>query len=266
MTGCDDDTPAGRIDVPVGITDFFDGFETNETNLNQLFPEDGSRWTKLQQDNPDGNANVVELSTTLAAAGEQSLSLFAYGSLNPLSKMDIEKGGFAAVAGQTVIIEADFFIESDENLTDLLLVDFECCSCWDPDVPDNKCPGVRLMMSGGNDFLSIERGKIGGATLVQTEMAFPRSEWVNVSWEMTLSAEETEGSNILRLNGTEVLRATGMNMPNAMVFAESAASNNIDFTLQEPVFYERLQVGATANPTSADVQLYVDNVRVSVRD
>ncbi len=265
VTGCRDENP-GEFAVPVGITDFFDDFETDTRDINTLFPSDNSRWTNLQQDNPTDNENEVELTDIQAATGDQSLRFFAYGSLAPLSKMDIEKAGFAAVAGQTVTIEADFFIDSEENLADLLLLDFECCSCWDPNVPDNNCPGVRLMMSGGNDFLSIERGKIGGETLIQSAVAFPRRQWVHITWEMTLSGEEITGRNVLTINDTEIIRSNGMNLPNAEVFAAAAQAEGIDFTLREPVFYERLQVGATANPTNADVLLYVDNVRVVVRD
>lgn len=46
------------------------------------------------------------------------------------------------------------------------------------------------MMSGGNDFLSIERGKIASTTIQQTNFASPRNQWVNVQWEMTLSENE----------------------------------------------------------------------------
>lgn len=265
LTGCKDDDP-GEVEVPVGITDFFDGFETPMPDINELFPQDNSSWTKLQQDDPIGVTNEVELSTTQVADGAQSLRLFAYGSLDPLSKMNIEKEGFSAVAGQTVTLESDFFIDSDDNLADLLLLDFECCSCWDPNVPDNKCPGVRLMMSGGNDFLAIERGKIGGETLTQTDLAFPRRQWTHVTWEMTLADDEDAGLNVLKIDDVEVIRSRGMNLPNAEVFAAAARAEGTNFILREPVFYERIQVGVTANPTDRNVLLYVDNVRVSVRD
>ncbi|MFT7120553.1 MAG: hypothetical protein ACJAZ9_000727 [Neolewinella sp.] len=43
-------------------------------------------------------------------------------------------------------------------------------------------------------------------------------------------------------------------------------SKAIDFTLQEPVFYKRLLVGITANPTNIPVAVFADNVRVSIRN
>ncbi|MFK8161445.1 MAG: hypothetical protein AB8H12_03195 [Lewinella sp.] len=265
FTGCADDDTTSPIEVPAGLTDFADSFEGVGTNLDLLFPADNSRWSKFQQVNTAGGNNQAFLVDTSATDGAHALYLFAQPGNDPLSKMDIEKGGFAAVAGQTVRIEADFRINSNENLADMLLLDFECCSCWDPDVPDNKCPGVRLLFSGGNDFLSIERGKIGHETILQQQVAFPRFAWTKVVWEMTLSPEE-DGLNVLSINGEEVIRASAKNLPNATDFKEQAAGQGVDFTLQEPVFYERLQVGATAKVRGSDVALLVDNVSVSIRD
>jgi len=88
----------------------------------------------------------------------------AKASDNTLSKADIEKGGFAAPVGSTVRITAKIYIATEEPLVNVLLLDLECCSCWDPDVPDNQCPGIRLMLKE-DDYLAIERGKILGSTL-----------------------------------------------------------------------------------------------------
>lgn len=264
LIGCGDDDISIR-EVPIGITDFADSFEGVGTDLNFLFPADNSRWTNLQKVNTAGGNNLVTLVDTSATDGTHALYIFANAGNDPLSKMDIEKGGFSATAGQTVRIEADIRINSNENLADLLLLDLECCSCWDPDVPDNKCPGVRLMFSGGNDFLAIERGKIGHATIGQQQVAFPRFAWTKVIWEMTLSPED-DGLNVLSINGEEVIRASGRNLPNATDFRGQAADQGLDFTLQEPVFYERFQIGATAKASGSDVALLIDNVRVRVRD
>ena len=265
LPSCTADTVVITEPMPAEVTSFTDGFETDSPSIDLLFPADGSRWTNLQQVDPGSSPNSLSLTSDEASEGAQSLRIFARSGRDPLSKMDIEKSGFAITAGQRVIIEADIRIDSEANLADLLLIDLECCTCWDPDVPDNQCPGVRLMMSNGNDFLAIERGKIAGTTLRQTTTPFPRFTWNALRWEMVLSPEE-DGQNSLWLNGTEILRENGMNMPNAQIFAQLGADNGFDFTLQEPVFYERFQIGATANPTDNDVLLYVDNVRVRVEE
>ncbi|WP_123877396.1 hypothetical protein [Flagellimonas maritima] len=247
---------------------FEDGFETQNNSLEELFASNGSRWSLIQQTNPSNATNEISIINTEFSEGQNAIRFLAYRSDDQLSKIDIEKGGLNIGTGDKVTIKADFYINSNESLENLLLIDLECCSCWDPSVGDNygaenQCPGVRLMMSGGNDYLSIERGKISGTTLQQTNFAFPRNQWVSVQWEMTLSANEN-GLNRLLIDGTEVLNVSAMNMPNAQIFKDRFANEGIDFTLKEPTIYERVQIGATANPTAGNIELFVDNFSLSV--
>ncbi len=247
---------------------FEDGFETQNNLIDELFPSNGSRWSSIQQTDPSNATNEISISTNEFSEGQNALRLLAQQSDDQLSKINIEKGGLNITSGDKVIIKANFYINSAESLENLLLIDLECCSCWDPTVGDNfgaenQCPGVRLMMSGGNDYLSIERGKISGTTLLQTNFSFPRNQWVSVQWEMTLS-DSADGLNRLLINGTEVINETGMNMPNAAVFKEVFLNQGINFTLQEPIFYERVQIGATANPTAGTIELFVDDFSIRV--
>lgn len=258
----DADEPAEMQEDTVNFQ-FLDGFETDTNDFMNLFPNDGSRWTGTQLVNPNGAENTLALSTVQKSEGSQSLRVDVKQSDNILSKVDIEKSGFQASENSTVIIEADFYIDSDANIENLLLIDLECCSCWDPTVPDNQCPGIRLAMTGGNDYLSIERGKITGNTLTQTSFEFPRGEWVNVRWQMQLSTDNS-GSNELYINDQQVISENGMNMPNPEIFRSLFAEEGIDFELQQPVVYERVQVGATANPDAEDLVIYVDNFSINV--
>lgn len=242
---------------------FQDGFENTRGNINALFPNDGSRWSNLQIDHPSAANNEIAISTSQFSEGQSSLYILSRASDNSLSKADIEKGGFQAGRGQIVTIEADFYIDSDENIADLLLIDLECCSCWDPSVPNNQCPGIRLMMSGGNDNLSIERGKILEPTIQQTSFRFPRRQWVRVVWQLDLSDDDS-GRNQLFINDQQAISVDGVNMPNPVTFRQAFEDQGMKFTLQTPVFYERVQIGATANPTAIDIPMYVDNFRISI--
>ena len=265
--GCDKDE--NNPDEPVEESFFFeDGFETQNDLLDELFPSNGSRWSTIQQTDPTNETNEISISNTVFNEGQNSLRVFAYQSDSDLSKVDIEKNGLNIISGNKVTIKADFYIVGTEPIENLLLLDLECCSCWDPTVgnnygSENQCPGVRLMMSGGDDYLSMERGKISGTTLQQTNFAFPRNQWVTVQWEMTMSDSEN-GLNRLTINGTEVINEAGMNMPNAQIFTDVFLDQGIDFTLQEPTFYERVQVGATANPTAGNIELFVDDFSIKV--
>ncbi|NRD20276.1 hypothetical protein HNV08_09480 [Winogradskyella eckloniae] len=265
--GCDKDQNNPEEHVEESFL-FEDGFETQNDLLDELFPSNGNRWSTIQQTDPTNATNEISISTTEFNEGENALRVVAYQSDSDLSKVDIEKNGLNIVSGDKVTIKANFFIVGTESIENLLLLDLECCSCWDPNVGDNygsenQCPGVRLMMSGGNDYLSIERGKISGTTIQQTDFAFPRNQWVSVQWEMILSDNEN-GLNRLIINGTEVINEAGMNMPNAQVFTDAFLNQGIDFTLQEPTFYERVQIGATANPTAGNIELFVDDFSIKV--
>lgn len=265
---CDEDLKNEKQPVIESFL-FEDGFETQNGQLEELFPSNGSRWTTIQQTNPSNATNEISISTTKFSEGENSLRIFANKSDTVLSKMDIEKNGLNIQSGDSVIIMADFYISGTEPLPNLLLIDLECCSCWDPNVGDNygsenQCPGVRLMMSGAQDYLSIERGKISGTTLQQTDSPFPRNQWVSVKWEMTLS-DSDNGQNKLTIDGIEVINKDAMNMPNAQIFRNLFANENIEFNLQKPTFYERVQIGVTANPLAGNVELFIDNFSINIK-
>ncbi len=247
---------------------FKDGFETENNQINELFTIDGERWTTIQQTNPTNATNKITISSSTFTEGKNAIRFLSNKSDSQLSKIDIEKNGLQIVEGDKVTITANFYIVGTDSIENLLLIDLECCSCWDPTVGDNygaenQCPGIRLMMSGGNDYLSIERGKISGTTIQQTNFAFPRDQWVTVEWEMVMSTTNT-GTNKLRINQTQVINQPGMNMPNAQVFKDAFIEEGINFSLQEPVSYERVQIGATANPTANNVELFVDDFSIKI--
>ena len=242
---------------------FQDGFESADGDLGDLFVSGGSRWTGIQQVNPSNGKNRIELDNNTFNEGNNSLKLVSKPSDRILSKIAIEKKGFFAPAGSTVIIEADFYINSSETSSELLLIDLECCSCWDASVPDNKCPGIRLKLSGDSNYLSIERGKILGKTITQTVLDFPMNEWVNVKWEMKLAPNEV-GENLLVINGQEVINEKGKNMPNKDEFRDEFAKSGIDFKLKELIGYERIQIGATANPTEHEIELFIDDFKMKI--
>lgn len=242
--------------------EFSDGFETTSDDFTLLFPSNNSRWSDIQIVNPNGGTNALSLSRDQFSEGSHSLLITSKKSDEILSKADIVKNGFSAPEEGSITIVADFYIDSVDSISNLFLVDLECCSCWDPSVSDNQCPGIRLMVSE-NDNLVIERGKIAGSTLVKINTQIPRREWFTIEWKMQLSQTEN-GTNKLSINGTEILSQSGMNMPNAEIFRMLFAEEGIDFELQEPLFYERVQIGATANPDGEDVKIYVDNFKLSI--
>lgn len=241
---------------------FQDGFES-VNDFSELFTSNGNRWSTTQVVHPNNGENEIDISNNTVSQGDLALRIYSNPGDDILSKVDIEKGGFFAPVGSTVTIQADLYINSTENLEDLFLMDLECCSCWDPTVGDNQCPGIRLKLSGEQNYLSIERGKILGNTISQSTFPFPKNEWVNVVWSMTLSADNN-AANSLIINGTEIIDQVGKNLPNNEEFKNEFATHGLAFTLQEPLGYERVQIGATANPTEHGIEMFIDNFELRI--
>ena len=78
-------------------------------------------------------------------------------------------------------------------------------------------------------------------------------------------APDGEGLNRLTINGTQVIEESGKNMPNNAEFEQAFEIAGKEFQLQEPLGYERIQLGATANPTEFEVELFIDNFKLSIR-
>jgi len=80
-----DDTTPDIINNSVYL--FEDGFETSSNDLLELFPNDGSRWSNVQQVDPDGGENEIEIESAVVFEGNNSLRIYAETSDNTLSKL-----------------------------------------------------------------------------------------------------------------------------------------------------------------------------------
>jgi hypothetical protein len=136
------------------------------------------------------------------------------------------------------------------------MMDLESESCWpDGSALPNKSPGVRVVL-GANGTLAVERGKIGFADATfRSTFLVPRDKWFDLSWVLKLSTTD-DGMTSLSVDGTTVLSSPGINMPSPSVFA------GYGLTLDQPVVYDRIQVGITA--TSQAATIYADNMRIAV--
>jgi hypothetical protein len=243
-------------------TTFRDGFE-NANALQDLFAADASRFSATQIVDAGVGTNSLFLATEHAHSGLASLGVDAYPSSDAvISKSDIQKQGFHFYEGDVVTITAWFYAEDAADLSDVFVLDLECEACWDPNVPNNQTPGIRVQLKGIEGYAVVERDKIGltGESFRQDTYALPRNRWVPISWRLVLSPN-TDGLTELRVDDTLVISRTGINMPSANIFAETFAAAGLTFELQQPVFYERLQVGVTAAGAS-HVHLFVDDVHV----
>ncbi len=263
----EDGSPTAEARVP-GLLKFSDGFELgNSGNSQDIYRTNGSRWTTPQIANASQQtSNEVVPTNTIAKAGDYSLEILAYATLqaDTISRAAIQKDGLRAYASDRITIEAYYFIEGHSPLQGVTLLDLECSSCWDPKVPNNHQPGIRILVTEGNVPV-IERGKIGfgyqylQGGVEQAPRPLPHQQWFKLTLVLDLSPLE-EGRAQLWIDDEQAIDARGINMPSQKIFEEIYSQQSIDFELSQPVFYEFLQVGATTNESGNLVHMYMDEV------
>ncbi|VAW11664.1 hypothetical protein MNBD_BACTEROID03-1711 [hydrothermal vent metagenome] len=67
---------------------FEDGFETQDNDLMELFPCNGSRWTNIRQVSPNGGDNEIGIESNTVLSGNNSLRVYTKASDSALSKVE----------------------------------------------------------------------------------------------------------------------------------------------------------------------------------
>jgi hypothetical protein len=117
---------------------FVDGFEGADSVQDLLQP---GRWSYIQQ---DGVGTVVEPSAEPVRSGTRSLRCFGPRSTRrTLTKSDIATNDVMFLVGQTLEVEAWFYLRQAPDLNDLFLIDAECGNCG------LQSPGLRVMVVDG---------------------------------------------------------------------------------------------------------------------
>ncbi len=236
-----------------GIGEFSSDFDS-VAKLKDLFPDDLSRWTYLQLVDPSGTGDTV-LEDKKAYVGRSSaelqsiqlrsdccaIRLAAPPSGNTVSKAAFQKGGFFFESGDDLWVSAWFFIEGFENYQSMFLIDIETSEF-------EGSPGRRIMMSGGDNILKLEsKGNVSGpeyGQIKQEAIPFPKNQWVRIMVHLRLSAGQ-EGLTEIWQDGVKIISHTGQNL-------------TTDRTV-----YDRFQFGLTANSSTTDKVMYIDDIVIS---
>ena len=236
-----------------GISEFTSNFDSTEI-LVDLFPDDYSGWTYLQLVEPNGSENIV-LEDKKAYAGENSVelqdSLFhsdccairlaAPPSGSSVSKAALQRDSLFFESGDDLWISAWFFIQGVENYQALFILDIETTAF-------QGGPGRRLMMSGGDNELKLEsKSNVSGPEYRQAKeniIPFPKDEWVHIILHLQLSAGQ-DGLTEIWQDSVKIIEQYGQNLP---------SDNTV---------YDRVQIGITANGSSSDKVIYIDDVAIS---
>lgn len=229
------------FDGPDNIAEDFEAAVVTD----DLFPEDDSRWKFFQVTR---DANTIALDTVNPHTGLQSLRFFA--EAGDVSKSALAKNQMAFYEDEVVHISAWYYLADTLDIDYLFLMDIE------EDAAIGAGPGIRVAI-GEDDALVVERNKYGQRTLYQaedTEVPFPREQWVNVVLEITLKTNKT-GKIQLWQDGNLIIDANKvLTLPRDRLY----------FTTGTKGMYQSVQLGITAVSLDRDLEMWLDDIEVQV--
>ena len=209
------------------------------------------RWTGQQLVRGD-------LSLTQAVAYDGKTALYAHAD-NNIGKAHLFKSGFWADEGDYVSAKAHFWFQKGADLNNVYIMDWESKSaCTTPSAQ----PGIRVGLFGGDGTIAIERGKMGIAAesdFISTGIAMPRNQWVEIEWRMRVGLGD-EGAAQLYVNGKLAVDARG----DTFINAGMAKAKGI--TLTDDYAFDRFKIGLTANSSSGDITIGVDDIELKYWD
>jgi hypothetical protein len=217
--------------------EFADGFENAATVQDLLQP---GRWSYVQQENA---GSTIDLSAEHVHSGAQAIRFFGHPPGSELTKADIGTSDVFFLVGQTLEVEAWFYFADVADRNDITLIDAEC-SCG------GLGSGARVMLV--DDYPMIERGELGAVntgaitffkTMQQHRVKAPLQQWFSIRYRLKLGLGVL-GHAQLWVNGTKVIDRSGTTV------------------LMGAGFVDNIQVGLTANSSTADATMFVDDVTI----
>lgn len=226
---------------------YSDDFESY-TNAESLYSD--AHWSGNQLTLAE---NTVSIDTTIVHSGNQSLRCFAKPTTNGIvSKAGLLKNNLAFENNSVVEYEAWYYIESQESLSNLFLIDFE-----DPAYISSS-PGFRIMVNE-NDELCVERNKMNHSTLQQTiasHQKIPKGQWVKLKLEFKLSKRKKGYVKVWQDDLLILEHYNVITLAKDFVYATQGTVG----------FLRQVEPGITANSSAGAVVMYVDDLLVRQKD
>jgi hypothetical protein len=221
---------------------FADGFE-NYTTLGDLLLPDDQLWSFTQLTR-DGNNITVD--AVNVHSGNKSLKFVAQRSdSETVSKTSISKHNMAFWEGETVRMSAWYFIEGNNSLEWLFIMDLE------EQTAIGAGPGMRLALV--DNRLRVEH-KFNEKDIIQPtgqEVDFPRNQWVEVVWEIKLSRKH-KGSVRLWQNGQQILNTqNNRTLPKDLLYFQQGTKG----------MYSSCEIGITANSKDNELTMWADDIK-----
>jgi hypothetical protein len=226
-----------------GPNSFSEDFE-NVAHADSLFPDDDSRWSFFQL-TVDGNYFAID--TTRAHTGSRSMKFFAYRSPESASKCSIAKQNMAFREGETVRMDAWYYIEGTAPADWMFLFDLE------EQVAIGAGPGMRIANIGADNNLVVEH-KYFNPNVYQSAPArsFPRDQWVKLSVEVKLSQKKKGYVRVYQNDTLIISQDNWRTMPKDFLYSQQGTKG----------IYSSVEFGITANTTESDMTIYVDDIDV----
>lgn len=227
-----------------GPNSFSDDFESY-ASFDDLLIDDDVNWSSTQQ---TYDANTISLSTEQANSGTTSLKFDAVVSTDDkLSKCSLFKQKMAFFEGETVKSEIWYYIEGEEELDWLFLMDLE------EQTAIGAGPGIRVANVGTGNYGTIEF-KFKGGNLHQESVSFPRNQWFKITFETYLS-QKKKGWVKLYVDDQLIIEETDI----------KTLPKDILYNLQGTKgMYSSIEIGITANSFSNNAVLYADDFSIEV--
>ncbi|MCJ8291729.1 MAG: hypothetical protein HRT58_04610 [Crocinitomicaceae bacterium] len=227
-----------------GPNAFSDDFESY-ASFDDLLTEDGVNWSSTQQ---TYDANTISLSTDQAHSGTTSLKFDAVISTeDQLSKCSIFKQKMAFYEGETVRSTIWYYIDGDQELDWLFLMDLE------EQTAIGAGPGMRVANVGIGNYGTVEF-KFKSGNLEQQTHSFPRNQWFKITLETHLS-QKKKGSVRLYLDDLLILEEKNTRtLPKDVLY-------NLQGTKG---MYSSIEIGITANSFSNGAVIYADDFSIEV--
>ena len=225
-----------------GIDFYQDGFESY-SSYDELLIEDDVNWSFNQITR---ESNAITLVDNFSHSGNYSLRFDAEPTTDDgASKASIAKHNFAFWEGETVRLSAWYYIEGDQDLQWLFIMDLE------ERTPIGAGPGMRLAIV--DDQLLIEH-KYYEPNITQAEgsgIAFPRDEWVHVEWEVSLSQKKEGSVRVWQNNQLVISNDNHRTLPSDLLYFQQGTKGQ----------YSSCEIGITANSFKNPCTLWVDDVQ-----
>lgn len=227
-----------------GPNSFSDDFESY-SSFDDLLIEDDVNWSYTQQTYDN---NAITLSTEQAHSGTTSLKFDAVVSSDEkLSKCSLAKQNMAFFEGETVKSEIWYYIEGEQELDWLFLLDLE------EQTPIGAGPGIRVANVGAENYGIIEF-KFKQDNLLQEDFSFPRNQWFKITFE-TLLSQKKKGWVKLYLDDQLIIEEKDTRtLPKDILY-------NLQGT---KAMYTSIEIGITANSFSNNTVLYADDFSIEV--